>query len=105
MKTAEHATAGMRGARHLLDPLTAEEIEAASRILKQERGLASSARFVYVTLAEPAKDAVLGYRPGEAFEREAHVVLRERAEGKTYEAVVSITAGSPGPRPWPVRPA
>ena len=91
MKTAEHA--GMMGVRHLLDPLTGEEIEAACRILKQDRGLAASARFVYVTLAEPAKDVVLRYRRGEAFEREAHIVLRERAECRTYEALVSITAG------------
>ena len=90
MKAAEHATVAVR---HVLDPLTAEEIEAASRILKRDRGLAASARFVYVTLGEPAKDAVLGHQPGEAVERQAHIVLRERAEGRTYEAVVSITAG------------
>ena len=55
MKPVEQVTVGVR---HLLDPLTAEEIEAACRILKRDRGLAASARFVYVTLAEPAKDAV-----------------------------------------------
>jgi len=88
MTTAEHAKVGVR---HPLDPLTAEEIAAASRILKRDRGLAASARFVYVTLREPAKDAVLR---GEAVEREAHIVLRERAECRTYEAVVSITAGA-----------
>ena len=90
MTTAEHVRAGVR---HPLEPLTAEEIEAVSRILTRDRGLAASARFVYVTLREPAKDVVLRHQPGEAFEREAHVVLRERAEYKTYEAVVSITAG------------
>ena len=90
MKPAERVTVGVR---HLMDPLTAEEIEAACRILKRDRGLAASARFVYFTLAEPAKDAVLRHRPGDAFDREAHIVLRERAEGTTYEAVVSITAG------------
>src|SRR4029077_16783505 len=90
MTTADHVTAGVR---HPLEPLTAEEIEAVSRILTRDRGLAASARFVYVTLREPAKDVVLRHQPGEAFEREAHVVLRERAEYKTYEAVVSITAG------------
>ena len=90
MKTAEHVRVGVL---HPLDPLTAEEIEAASRILRQDRDLAPSARFVYVTLREPAKDAVLRYQRGEAFEREAHVVIRERAERRTYEAVVSITAG------------
>ena len=87
MTTAEHAKVGVR---HPLDPLTAEEIAAASRILKRDLGLAVSARFVYVTLREPAKDAVLR---GDVVEREAHVVLRERAECRTYEAVVSITAG------------
>src|SRR5260370_3858030 len=90
MKPVEQVTVGVR---HLLDPLTAEEIEAACRNLKRDRGLAASARFVYVTLAEPAKDAVLRHQPGDAFDREAHIVLRERAEGTTYEAVVSITAG------------
>jgi primary-amine oxidase len=90
MKAAEHARVEVR---HPLDPLTPEEIEAVSEILKRDRGLAASARFVYVTLREPSKDAVLPYQPGQAFEREAHVVLRERAERKTYEAVVSITAG------------
>ena len=52
MTAIEHAAVAVR---HLLDPLTAEEIEAASRILKQDRGLAESARFVYVTLQEPAR--------------------------------------------------
>ena len=90
MTATEHATVEVR---HLLDPLTADEIETASQILKRDHGLAASARFVYVTLQEPAKDVVLGYPRGEAFEREAHIVLRERAECRTYEAVVSITAG------------
>jgi primary-amine oxidase len=36
---------------------------------------------------------VLNYQPGQEFDREAHVVLRERAERTSYEAVVSITAG------------
>jgi primary-amine oxidase len=87
MKMAEHTKVEVR---HPLDPLTAEEIEAASQILRRDRSLSASARFVYVTLREPPKDAVLR---GEASEREAHVVLRERAEFRTYEAVVSITAG------------
>src|ERR1700728_127603 len=87
--TAERATA----VRHLLVALTAEEIENATRILQQEWGVGESARSVYVTLREPAKDAVLSYQPGEPIDREADVVIRERAEHRTYEAVVSITAG------------
>ena len=90
MTTAEDTKVAVR---HPLDPLTAAEIEAATSILKRDRGLADSARFVYVTLREPAKQDVLNYRPGEEFDRQAHVVLRERAERTSYEAVVSITAG------------
>jgi hypothetical protein len=40
MKAAEHVTAGVR---HVLDPPAAEEIEAASQILRRDRGLAASA--------------------------------------------------------------
>ena len=41
--------------RHPLDPLTGAEIEAATSILKRDRNLADSARFVYVTLREPPR--------------------------------------------------
>ncbi len=79
--------------RHPLDPLTGAEIEAATSILKRDRHLKDSARFVYVTLREPDKDTVLSHRKGQIPDREAHIVLRERTERKTYEATVSITAG------------
>jgi primary-amine oxidase len=42
--------------RHPLDPLTGTEIEAATSILKRDRHLKDSARFVYVTLREPPKE-------------------------------------------------
>ena len=45
MQTVEPAVATTR---HPLDPLTADEIQAASSILKKERGLNSGHRFVYV---------------------------------------------------------
>ena len=77
--------------RHPLDPLTSAEIEAATSILRRDRHLKDSARFVYVTLREPPKETVLSYRKGQAIDREAHIVLRERAERETYEAIVSIT--------------
>ena len=88
MQTVEPSVAT---ARHPLDPLSSGEIEAASDILKSQKGLAESARFVFVTLDEPEKAAVLDFTPGDPIERRAFVILRERAERKTYEAVVSIT--------------
>src|ERR1700685_1507202 len=76
--------------RHPLDPLTGAEIEAATSILKRDRDLADSARFVYVTLRDPAKETVL---EGRKTDREAHILIRERSERKTYEAIVDITNG------------
>ncbi|MDR0359132.1 MAG: tyramine oxidase, partial [bacterium] len=75
MQTVDRA---LTTGQHPLDPLSAEEIEAAGGILKSERKLEDSARFVYVTLKEPAKETVLAFQPGDTVRREAHIVLRER---------------------------
>ncbi len=54
--------------RHPLDPLSAEEIESASRIVRDERHL-ENVRFISIGLHEPPKEAVLdihrkrAYRP------------------------------------------
>jgi primary-amine oxidase len=73
---------------HPLEPLSAEEVSAASAILKADKGLGATARFVFVTLHEPPKAAV---QAGESVPREAFIVLYERSERATYEAVVSLT--------------
>ena len=73
---------------HPLEPLAAAEISAASAILKAEKGLGPTARFVFITLHEPPKAAV---QAGEPVAREAFVVLYEKAERQTYEAVVSLS--------------
>lgn len=79
-------------ADHPLDPLTADEITAATDILRRERALGDSARFVRVSLHEPSKDAVLRFRAGDPLDREAFVIVRDTAARTTYEAVVAITA-------------
>jgi primary-amine oxidase len=77
---------------HPLEPLTAGEIVTAAAVLRAEQGLGQSARFVFVTLHEPPKSAVLGWTPdGAPLPREAHVVLYDRAARTTHEAVVSLT--------------
>jgi primary-amine oxidase len=91
MQTVERA---VTTDRHPLDPLTAEEIEAASELLRREQQLDDDVRFVYVTLREPAKDVVLAFEPGVEVEREAFLLLRDRARRKTYEAVVSLSGRS-----------
>jgi primary-amine oxidase len=85
-------------ARHPLDPLDAREISRAVEILRRERLATPDARFVSVSLNEPLKSQVLLAAPAEpngtAVPREAFVVLLEPARHETYEAVVSLTAGS-----------
>ncbi|MBO0687839.1 MAG: tyramine oxidase, partial [Candidatus Dormibacteraeota bacterium] len=90
MQTADSSITAVR---HPLDPLTPAEIESATSVLKRERGLGPSARFVYVTLQEPAKETVLSFRDGDPIDREAFVVLRDRERRRSYEAVVSVSRG------------
>ena len=85
-------------ANHPLDPLTVAEIEAASTAVTASQGLAAAARFVYISLYEPAKAEVVAFEQGEsdqggsAPDRLVKVVVRERAERATYEALVKMPA-------------
>lgn len=78
---------------HPLEPLTAAELELAVSILRKEKGLDDSYRFVSINLYEPSKNTVVGFKPGDPIEREAFCILLHNKEAKTYEAVVSITKG------------
>jgi len=77
------------GVSHPLDPLTTEEIAAATDVLEAEWDVADDAVYHNVVLDEPAKEFVRAYEDGDHFDREAFVVIRQG--GETYEARVSIT--------------
>ena len=81
-------------ARHPLDPLSAQEIEEALRILIAEKQLGESVRFVSVFLHEPHKNAVEQYRPGAPFDRQAFALLLDRNTQAGYEAVVDLNRKS-----------
>ncbi len=93
--TADAGTGSPAPAPHPLAPLTAAEIEAASAAVKRSEGLKATARFVYISLYEPAKHDVIAFEAGAAPapERLVKVVLRERAERATYEGLVKLPAG------------
>ena len=76
---------------HPLNPLAADELEAAATILRDSNSAFAAARFVSIALDEPAKDQVLGYVDGSEVDRRAFMVVRDSAERRTYEAVVSLT--------------
>lgn len=78
-------------ALHPLEPLTAAEISAATRVLSAAQGFSPSVRFVYVELAEPPKAEVLAWTPGTRWDRQAAALLRDRASRSTYEAIVSLS--------------
>jgi primary-amine oxidase len=76
---------------HPLEPLTVKEISAAVEILRTARNLRPSYRFVSVVLHEPPKEQVINFEGADFTDREAFVVLLDKADGSTYEAVVSLT--------------
>ncbi|RGR84986.1 primary-amine oxidase [Heyndrickxia coagulans] len=75
---------------HPLEPLTPEEIQLATDIVRKSNNLVGNYRFASVMLHEPPKQAVLNYKPGDPVEREVFLVLLDNEDGKTYEAVVSL---------------
>ncbi|MGH8825845.1 MAG: primary-amine oxidase [Jiangellaceae bacterium] len=87
MTTAASQTTSL----HPLDPLTADEFRLAAQICRREQGVDERWRFASIELREPGKDAVLGYRDGEPFDREAIVVCWNRVDGQAYRGVVSLT--------------
>jgi primary-amine oxidase len=76
---------------HPLDPLTAEEIRLACRVLREAQGLGETTRFALVQLSEPAKSAVLA---GTALERCAFLMVFDALTGATHEAVVNLKKGA-----------
>jgi primary-amine oxidase len=77
---------------HPLEPLSADEISYAVDILRKEQGLSETHRFVSVVLDEPPKDELLAFEAdgGDPPMRRAFALLLDKADGRTYEAVVSL---------------
>jgi primary-amine oxidase len=91
---AKDSAAGVAPAPHPLTPLTTAEVEAAAAAVKAAEGLGDTARFVYVSLYEPAKQEVIAFeRGGPAPDRLVRVIIRERAEHATYEGIVRLPGG------------
>jgi primary-amine oxidase len=79
---------------HPLDPLTAAEIRQVAAILRREAGVGDSWRFASIELREPPKDALPDLEAGRASGRDAVAVCWNRADGRAYRAVVSLTGGA-----------
>ena len=79
---------------HPLDPLTADEIEAASNVLDKAGLLGPGFRFISTSLLEPAKSDLAAWKPGQPLARKALVVLLDRESGLAFEAVVDLNAAA-----------
>ncbi|MEO1396532.1 MAG: primary-amine oxidase [Cyanobacteria bacterium J06634_5] len=90
MTLAKERTLTTATVSHPLEPLTPEEMTAAVRIVREQKSLTDSVRFVSVSLKEPVKETVLAFKKGDAIAREAFIILLDNATARTYEAVVAL---------------
>ena len=74
---------------HPLSPLTAGEIAAAVRIFRTSGHAPESARFNFIALDEPPKEAVLR---GAAVPRRAFAVIYDYATNRLGEAIADLSA-------------
>jgi primary-amine oxidase len=75
---------------HPLSRLAAEEISAATAIIRDAGLIKESSKFVYLGLEEPHKRDVLAWTPGEPVERRVRALLLDRATGNGRDLTVSL---------------
>ncbi len=76
--------------RHPLDPLSAEEVSAAIRILRSHGPASDHWRFVSANLHEPAKTEFESSGAGNALDRRAFIIVLDLGARRVLEAVVSL---------------
>ena len=79
---------------HPLDSLTADEIQATTKVLRAHPAFPQGAQFVMMVVKEPPKSAVLAYAPGTPLARQSFSVILDRRGNRTFEAVVDVNAGT-----------
>lgn len=80
--------------RHPLDPLTPDEIRAASALVAAQAELSPATKFVTVTLAEPAKPDGWKFEADSPPDRVALVVTYDYDAALLHEALVSLTSAA-----------
>ena len=80
-----------QSANHPLDPLSYQEVWRVLELVRDSGHMDRKTRFSQLTLHEPPKGEVLGWRPGAEMPRRAYALVRQEME--TFEAVIDLTAG------------
>lgn len=78
-------------APHPLDPLSAEEIALAAKLISAAPQFPAGAKFAMLVLKEPPKTAVVAATPGALIPRHAFAVILDRQRNRTFEAVADLT--------------
>lgn len=76
---------------HPLAPLTADEFARAVQILKSADTYRATMRIHNAYLVEPDKAAMQKFAQGKKIPRGAFFVLHDKADGNTYEVILSLT--------------
>jgi primary-amine oxidase len=91
---------------HPLEALTAEEIETAAAVLREDERLTDAARFAYFALEEPPKEVIASFGAGDAVERRVRVVFVPGPDADVVETHVDLNRRTvlswrevPGARP------
>ena len=71
--------------QHPLDPLSYEEINISSEIVRSKASLGAEILFETIVLREPDKELILNWKQGQKIPREAFLVVLNYKEGKVYE--------------------
>ena len=77
---------------HPLDPLTSDEINTVTAVLRAEGRAVAENLFPEITLREPPKPEVLAWRPGQPMRREAFVIVLDLPANRMHEAIVDLQA-------------
>ncbi|TML65186.1 MAG: tyramine oxidase, partial [Actinobacteria bacterium] len=78
---------------HPLEPLTADEIEAAVAAVRATGRVTEAARFSTITLDEPPKEAIAAFDRGETVERRVRLLIVPSPECAVVEAIVALPSG------------
>jgi primary-amine oxidase len=78
---------------HPYDPLTAAEIEQAVTVIRDSVPELAEIRFPLIRIHAPAKGDVRGHDPARPAARSAFLVVYDRVNAATYEAIVDLQAG------------
>ena len=76
--------------RHPLDPLTADEISKAAKIIKESSGIDDGGWFETITLEEPRLDPGIQCREPGKIQRRAYVCCYEPSSNRTLRGIVNL---------------